>query len=326
MHIEGFQKYGGLHCESTATGSLLKHLGIDLSEAMIVGLGESFGFIFWKMSILNLPFVGGRSKQFELTTVLCDHLDLSLDARETTSKSKAWSTLKDKLDQGIPVGLQLDCYHLEYFSVPFHFAGHFVTAYGYDENHVFLLDTGDFQKTSFENLERARFEKGPMSAKARSWSITAPNGLPDIKEIIPKAIVSVAQGFINPPIQSLGYKGIKKMGDEIIHWIDVAKHPKQDIYDIADIMENGGTGGALFRNLYRDFLYECCAYYPKVDALKEASGLYAKAALMWTDVSNLMKKASQTLDRKYLLEASKICYLISNIEYEAMDLLVHSDW
>src|SRR5690554_946627 len=121
MKVKNFQKYGGLHCESTTTGSLLKQSGIDLSEAMVFGLGEGINFIFWKISIMSLPFIGGRSKQFTLTTKLCENLGLDLDVRETSSKKKAWTNVKENLDKGIPVGLQLDCFHLEYFSVPFHF-------------------------------------------------------------------------------------------------------------------------------------------------------------------------------------------------------------
>jgi len=326
MKINGFQKYGGLHCESTATGSLLKHLGIDLSEAMIFGLGDGLSFIIWKMSTQSLPFIGGRSKQFSLTTVLCENLGLSLDVRETSSKAKARTNVIENLDIGVPVGLQLDCFYLEYFNVHFHFPGHFVTAYGYDEKDIYLLDTGEFQKTTLRSLELARFEKGPMSAKARSWSLSAPNGWPDIKSVIPQAILAVAHEFTNLPISSLGYKGIKRMSEEMVHWIKQADNPRQDIYDIADLMENGGTGGALFRNLFRDFLSECLSYYPHVDSLKKALSIYQEVAPMWTEVSNLLIFASKTLDEKYLLEASKLVQSISSLELEAMTLLAHADW
>jgi hypothetical protein len=326
MIIEGFSNYGGQHCESSTTGALLKHLGLDLSEAMIVGLGESFGFIVWKMSILPLPFIGGRSKQFELTTVLCENLGLTLDARETASKTKAWANLQEQIDLGHPVGLQLDCFHLEYFSVPFHFPGHFVAAYGYDDEHVFLLDGGEFHQTSRQRLEWARFEKGSMSAKARSWTITLPNEAIDIKSVIPKAVRSVANQFVNPPIGAFGHKGIHKMADDLLHWLDLTDHPEQDIFDIADLMENGGTGGALFRNLYRDFLGECTGYYPKAESLRAAAEIYGKVAPMWTEVSRLLKKAGQTLDRTCLAEASRLSHQIAALEYDAMQMLATMEW
>ncbi|MBL7006933.1 MAG: hypothetical protein ISR78_07630 [Spirochaetia bacterium] len=67
--------------------------------------------------------------------------------------------------------LQVDCYHLEHFKHSFHFAGHFITVYGYDQNYAYIYDTGNRYKVSLENLEKARFEKGPMAAKALSYTI-----------------------------------------------------------------------------------------------------------------------------------------------------------
>ncbi|MCK5136774.1 MAG: BtrH N-terminal domain-containing protein, partial [Bacteroidales bacterium] len=40
MKIENFNPYKGQHCETTATGNLLKQIGIELSEPMLFGLGE----------------------------------------------------------------------------------------------------------------------------------------------------------------------------------------------------------------------------------------------------------------------------------------------
>ena len=45
MIIQDFYPFEGQHCETTATGSLLQHLGIKLSEPMLFGLGEGLGFI-----------------------------------------------------------------------------------------------------------------------------------------------------------------------------------------------------------------------------------------------------------------------------------------
>ncbi len=53
MKIRNFKYFNGEHCETTATGSLLKHLGIELSEPMLFGLGEGLGYIFWKIKKVN---------------------------------------------------------------------------------------------------------------------------------------------------------------------------------------------------------------------------------------------------------------------------------
>ena len=49
MIIDNFSPFSGHHCETTATGSLLKYLGIEISEAMLFGIGEGLGFIYWDM-------------------------------------------------------------------------------------------------------------------------------------------------------------------------------------------------------------------------------------------------------------------------------------
>ena len=60
MIIENIKPFEGEHCETTATGTLLRQLNIELSEPMLFGLGEGLGFIFWKMKSMSFPFIGGR--------------------------------------------------------------------------------------------------------------------------------------------------------------------------------------------------------------------------------------------------------------------------
>lgn len=55
------------------------------------------------------------------------------------------------MDQGKAVSL----YHLEYFTNPIHFAGHYVAIIGYDEEKTYLVDTaqqGGEVSTSSKNL------------------------------------------------------------------------------------------------------------------------------------------------------------------------------
>jgi Butirosin biosynthesis protein H, N-terminal len=123
----------GQHCESTTTGTLLKQMGLELSESMLFGLGEGLGFIFWNMKSMDFPFIGGRVKPDRLTVNIAKNLGLKRMAYETSSVVKAWQEVKHLLDDGKAVGLKLDCYHLEYFTHPIHFAGHYVAILGYDD-------------------------------------------------------------------------------------------------------------------------------------------------------------------------------------------------
>ena len=59
MKIEPIKPFNGQHCETTATGTLLLQLGIEMSEPMLFGIGEGLGYIFWNMKTMGLPFIGG---------------------------------------------------------------------------------------------------------------------------------------------------------------------------------------------------------------------------------------------------------------------------
>jgi len=59
---------------------------------------------------------------------------------------------------------------------------------------------------------------------------------------------------IYPPIKNINYKGILKTSKEIIKWFEQSKNVSKDFKTTAMLIERAGTGGALFRNLYRDFL------------------------------------------------------------------------
>jgi hypothetical protein len=259
MIIPDFRPFGGQHCETTATGTLLKQLGIELSEPMLFGLGEGLGFIYWKMKTMDFPFLGGRIKPDLLTRNIAQNLHLDLIVQETSSKQKAWEQVKALVDNGQAVGLKLDCFYLQYFTQPVHFAGHYVALYGYDHENAYLVDTrqqGGLVKTSLESLALARAAKGPMASKNLFYILRKTAKNQDINTSIVSAIRNNANEYLNPPITNIGYKGILKTSSEIVKWFQTSKNVAAEFSNLASIMERGGTGGALFRNLYRDFLRE----------------------------------------------------------------------
>ena len=129
MIIKNFQSFTGNHCETNATGSLLRQAGIELSEPMLFGLGQGLGYIFWNMKTMDYPFIGGRIKPDMLTVNIAESLNLALEVHETSSVKKAWENVRDNIDRGIATGLKLDCYHLDYFTSRIHFAAHYVAMY-----------------------------------------------------------------------------------------------------------------------------------------------------------------------------------------------------
>jgi len=325
MKIEHLKPFDGQHCETTATGTLLLQLGIQLSEPMLFGLGEGLGFIYWNMKTMDFPFIGGRIKTDLLTQNIAKNLNLELTVEETSSKQKAWDNVKELLDKGQVVGLKLDCYHLEYFSNPFHFAGHYAAIYGYDHENAFLVDTrqqGGEVKTSLKSLTLARAEKGPMASKNLYYTLkqTSKRNNPDLKEIIPIAIKNNAIEYLDPPITNIAYKGILKTSAEIVKWFNASKNIEHEFKLSAMIIEKAGTGGALFRNLYRDFLKESYELL-ELDKLKTGWEAFAENATLWTTVSQLFEKVSETKDFKYIEQASNILKTISEKEKKTMEVL-----
>ncbi len=324
VRIENLEVFKGQHCETTTTGTLLKQIGISLSEPMLFGLGEGLGFIFWNMKMMDFPFIGGRVKPDVLTENICRNLNLELKIEETSSIKKAWENVSKHINQGKIAGVKLDCYHLDYFSSKIHFAGHYVAMHGYDSEFVYLVDTdqqGGSVKTSLENFALARNERGPMSSRNLTYTINQTAVPYNLKEAIITAIKNNALEYLNPPIKNISYKGILKTSTEIKKWFKNSANVKTDFQTTAMLMERAGTGGALFRNLYRDFLKESYMLLNN-ELLHEAYQDFIAIAKSWTEVSELFYKSGESEDVIYINQASEILENLSEQEKTTMEKLM----
>jgi hypothetical protein len=328
--VEDAPVEGGAHCETTALSVLLGHAGAYLSEPMLFGLGEGLSFVYWDSKNQDVPFVGGRVKPFVLTQKLTAQLGVTLRVHETTSARKAWDQVRQSIDAGVPVGLQLDSYDLEYFTSRAHFAGHIVAMYGYDTTQAYLVDTarqGGAVRTSLQSLARARAARGPMSAHQRSFAV----GLNDagtivtrVDEAIVPAIAACADAFLHPPIANLGYRGIRTAARRALTWLDRVTDPSRDLPMMAMMMERAGTGGALFRNLYRDFLTESLDSLDNpasTEIVRRGRDLFAESAELWTTTAGLIESAGTTRNTEDLEQASRTLDRIADIEADAMTAL-----
>ncbi|MER6982916.1 BtrH N-terminal domain-containing protein [Streptomyces carpinensis] len=321
--VTNIEARGTQHCETTALGVLLRHQGIDLSEPMLFGLGSGLSFIYWDSKNMGFPFLGGRVKPFDLTRNLATRLGLELLVQETTSPRRAWEHVVAPIDAGHPVGLQLDSYHLDYFAPKVHFGGHVVAMYGYDDRDAYLVDTdqqGGTVSTSLTSLAQARAARGPMTAKHRSFTLAAPRIRPSPQGRIVPAITACADAFLNPPIANLGHRGVEKAGKAVRTWLQRTDDPQRDLPQAALLMERAGTGGALFRNLYRGFLAECTQHLDS-GHLRTGHELYTEAATLWTEVAALIAKAGESGNEQCLVQAGTLLGELSRMEREAMQAL-----
>ncbi|MFF3926440.1 BtrH N-terminal domain-containing protein [Paenibacillus lactis] len=322
--IEGFVPYPGEHCETTAMGNLMQFAGVQLSEPMLFGLGQGLGFIYWDSKGMDFPFIGGRVKVDQLTANLADMLGLTVNVQETSSVDKAWRNVRSCIERGIPVGLKLDSYYLDYFTSKVHFAGHYAVLYGMDDEYAYMADTGQqgsLVKTRLTSLAEARNAKGPMSSRNRSFTLEPIDALPPLAPALRESLTKNAQDYLNPPIRNIGNKGILKMSKEILKWPSRSSHFEHDLCLTALLMERGGTGGALFRNLYRDYLKECADQLadPRIE---QAYLLFTEIAPMWVNVSALIDQAGRTGSHQELQQASKLLLEIADKERTAMELLL----
>ncbi|PTM58750.1 BtrH N-terminal domain-containing protein [Desmospora activa] len=322
--IEGFVPYQGKHCETTAMGNLLQFAGGQLSEPMLFGLGQGLGFIYWDSKRTDFPFIGGRVKPDELTANLANRLELTVKIQETSSVNKAWQNVRSCIDRGLPVGLKLDSYYLDYFTNNVHFAGHYAVLYGVDDEYAYMADTkqqGGLVKTRLTSLTAARNAKGPMSSRNRSFTLEPIDALPPLAPAIRASLTKNAHDYLHPPIRNIGNKGIVKMSDEILKWPSRSNNIEHDLCLAALLMERAGTGGALFRNLYRDFLKECVDQLEDPN-IEQAHRLFTAIAPMWVNVSALIDHAGRTGSHQDLQQASKLLLEIADKERAAMELLL----
>lgn len=321
MIIENFRPFIGESCEPTTVGNLLQHCGLMLSEPMLFGIGEGLSFIYWDSKQMGYPFLGGRCKEDVLTENIVRNLELTMNVKETSSKEKAWEFVRSNIDNGVPVGLKLDFYYLEYFDRQIHFAAHYVTMYGYDEALGYLVDTNQLVKSSLSSIAEARNAKGPMSSRNRAFTITEANELHDMRNIIANAVNNNAKQYLNPPIQNISFKGIRKTANLITKWFEKPGMTPQLIVQTGLLMEEAGTGGALFRKMYRDFLKKCDDLYPEL-GLHEAYKNFTKIAPMWTEVSRLICSAGESGNEQQLGEASDLLMAIACLEEASMKMLL----
>lgn len=323
--VKNFKHYPGVHCESTALRDVFAYQGIKFSEPMIFGLGEGLSFVYWKFRQMPFPFVGGRTR--DLSGNLCRNLKIKRRNHFSTSFDKSWKEIKTLIDNDIPVFLMLDMFYLEYFKVPEHFGAHCVVLVGYDDKNVYLADTHfeTIQKTSLKSFELGRTSKyKPFPPKNYYATFEFPEFLPRLEDVIIKSIKKTTREMLNPPIKNLGVSGIKKFGEEITKFTSYGKQrlgsETISIFRYLSIyLEGAGSGGSLFRNLYRDFLQESLKYVD-IENLVRGYEEYEKIAKVWKGIAELLLEIDEGKTGK-LKDVQKKIFEVYELERDALQTL-----
>src|SRR6201999_4473217 len=121
----------------------------------------------------------------------CNALGIPVVRKKFRSKKQAENYLKERLEEGHPVGCQVGVYYLSYFprEYRFHFNAHNLIVFGKEDDNYLISDPvmeTPTKLTSYE-LERVRFAKGALAPKGQIYYPKSNVEITD--EQIKKAIV-----------------------------------------------------------------------------------------------------------------------------------------
>ncbi len=285
-----FEHRMSAHCENGVTGNLLRFYNIDLSEAMIFGLGSGLFFSF-------LPFIkmnGSPVTSFRpLPGLIFKRVNKALGIKSKTKRypsreNLSMHKLDEQLEKGIPTAMVVGIYHLTYFPAPyrFHFNAHNIVAFGKKNNNYVvsdpIMETEEW--ISKNDLKRVRYAKGAYKPKGKMYWITSAPREIDIKQAVIKSIKRTAEQMVIWPGPIIGTSGIRLLAKHIKKW--EKKYPPKTaakyLGSIVRMQEEIGTGGAGFRFLYGAFLEEASK---KLDSpeLLESSKEITRIGDMWRD-------------------------------------------
>lgn len=287
--IDDFKHNAGANCQLSSLRKVLAYYNIEISEPMILGLCSGLGFFYFYMKRMPFPMVLGLAvKKTEVFERVLNRLGGSVKITETASENAANNNLIALLEKGQPAITFADFAYLPFFfaegtTIPNeqsgHFGAHTFVTYGIDEekNEVYISDRyANPHIMIYEQLKAARGSKyAPFPAKNKLVELVTPKKVKDLKEIVPAAIKANVNYMYNPPIRNMGLTGFQKWRNMLPTWATDFNDDNLlfGLVSTFIYMETGGTGGAMFRILYRDFLKEAGELLNN-DGLLKASDMF----------------------------------------------------
>jgi hypothetical protein len=215
--------------------------------------------------------LGLAVKKTEVFERVLNRLGGSVKITETASVNVAHNNLVALLKKGQPAITFVDFAYLPFFfaeGVPIpneesgHFGAHTFVTYGIDEDKDQACISDRYANPhvmTYEELKAARGSKhAPFPAKNKLVELVLPKRVKNLKELIPAAIKANVNFMKNPPIKNMGLTGFQKWRTMLPTW-STEFNDEDLMFGLVSVfiyMETGGTGGAMFRILYRDFLKE----------------------------------------------------------------------
>ena len=354
--IQGFKHEVGQHCESSSMRDLFEFYGFPMSEAMAFGLDATMGFGYFDQSNMltdvgsddsKTPFfAGGKQGTIDANSLACRLLGIKLRKQSFTSADKAWVESKKLIDQGTPLILRVDMYYLPYYEFSLaeeggHFGGHAITLAGYDEEKsvAYVGDTEfeEFQEFSIEMLKKGRSsEEGDpyMYPKNTQFRMEPrPDGKhPPLAAAVKVAIQQVVNYMLRPSMNNVGIQGLKLFANSITGWDERLRGIARMTFELTHgYIETWGTGGASFRNLYKEFLEEILTHpelkegprawnAEEFKLVEDSIPIIDKSINNWTLLANTLKQAADEYKDECLKHVN-----LKELHELALDIVKHEE-
>jgi butirosin biosynthesis protein H-like/uncharacterized protein DUF4872 len=270
MRVPGYPHRKAVHCGSGTLAAALAHRGLVLSEPMAFGLGAGLGFALHEGEPPQQAsrFFVGRSPSFEQD--LCAAVGAELESELYDKPGAAWARICELVAQGRPALVFTDLFELPYLGARNHWYGHLVAVIGHEGDEAVLSDN-----------ERPEPVRVPIPALQRALGGPAPVPVDGISilslgEVDPAAprraresVLLQAVRLTEEAAQRTGVRGLRALSEELPSW--KGQPDAERCFRLAaQVIEQRGTGGGLFRRMYAQFLEEA--------RLTELSRLCARSA------------------------------------------------
>ncbi len=298
--VPGFEHRVASHCESGSLRNLLGHAGVEVSEAMVFGIGSgpAFYYLFFTKGPSTFPLVGIRNPPGSILRNVARLTGVEVRVEQPRTTSKALARAESLLLAGTPVAASVEMFRMRYLPdfMRVHAPFHFVVLLGREGERFAVSDPYHPEVAGLdrEDLVEAWATGARMARDNLMCHVGRVPAAIDWRRASLRAIRRTCRAMVLPPgVGSLfwfvGVEGMRTYARRIRDW--PARHRgvrlREGILFNAVGFEDQGTGGAAFRLMYAAFLQEV-ADLARAPALAEIAERFVAHGRRWRGVSRRM--------------------------------------
>jgi hypothetical protein len=316
-----FSHHQSAHCETGVVSNLITHYGLNLSEAMVFGIGSGLFFgHFPFIRLHHLPLTAFRISTGGIMKRVVKRLGIGVSWDKFKDPDQAMRALDRLLERNVPVGCRSGAYWLSYFPrrYRFHFNMHNLVVIGKQGEEYIISDPvfPEPVRCPEKDLRRARFARGAMAPRGRMYHVTRVPENPDFVGAILRGMNEVCRTMLRAPGPFLGVRGIRYLSKRVRGYPEKLGEEKTGLYlsQIIRMQEEIGTGGAGFRFLYSAFLQEAGSFLEH-DGLLELSERMTRAGDTWREFALIGSRIC-----KHKVEPVQGCQRLGELLAECADM------